>query len=123
VGSRLRQMRRAAGLTGYEYQRDLKRQAAAKRRAERPLTVTRGPNSPPPIPPRVYRAEDVELTIGGETFATVVPPLADPGASPIEPAPRVLVIDDPLPRRRLNPLQLIAMAAMFGLGSEGRRRG
>ena len=127
MGSSTRKLRRAAGFTGYEYQRDLKRAAAAQRRAERPAL-------PQAKRPRVYEAEHVTVTIGDTAFDSI-------GAATVEPYPPVLMIDDPITRaepihdpapvlvqlepparRRVSPLQLIALVSMLGLELTGRGR-
>jgi hypothetical protein len=127
VGSSTRKLRRAAGLTGYEYQRDLKRAHAARRRADRALglTVTPGPNTPPPIPRKVYRAEDATITVGDTSFDGIFD-------ATVEPCPPLLIIDDPIveprpapepARRRASALHLLALVSMLGMGLGGRDRG
>lgn len=66
MGSKSRKLRRAAGLTGYEYQRDLKRAAQARRRADRVLGL--------------LAADGRELALGQLTPAQVMG--VDPGAGP-----------------------------------------
>lgn len=124
MGSSTRKLRRAQGLTGYEYQRDLKRAQAARKRADRALglgdiTVTAGPDSPPIIQPlpRVYEPESVSLTIAGQTLESA------PLFAPREPSAPLVIIDDPIrERRRVSPIQLIALISMLGVGLSGRGR-